>query len=128
MIKKFDKFINESYYNSHGSWSTFAEIRELEVDERGNLPREEYDEWQEKYNIKDNDEAIWVTTNKKQAYAYMLPADYFEEVHNMNYRQIKRILRKEGYDDFDVVEISEKDGFIIPESEDGDNGFIFVRR
>ena len=126
-MKTFNQFINESYYNSHGNYSTFAEIRDIEVDERDNYPMEMFNEWQEKYNIKDDDKVIWVTNNKKRAYSYLLPPDYYDSILNMSDRQIKKALSREGYDD-SISEINEKDGFIIPESDDGDNGFLFVKK
>jgi hypothetical protein len=133
MIKNFNSFIDESlfssqkkYYNSHGQFSSFHEIRDIEVYDRENYTPEEFQAWQDKYEISDGDQVIWITDNKKQAYAYLLPADYHDEIHNMSIGKIKSALKKEDIDD-DIKEIKDK-GFIIPESDDGDNGYLFVKR
>ena len=128
MIKKFNTFINESYYNSHGSYASWADIRDIEVYDRENYTPEEFKEWQDKYDITDGDQVIWVTKNKKQAYAYLLPADYHDTVLNMSDRQIKMVLNKNGQNGDELTEIKETDGFIIPESDDGDGGYLFVKR
>ncbi len=129
MIKKFNKFINKdksiTYYNSHGSWTTYSDLRDIEANERGNYPAESFDEWQEKYNIQDTDNAIWVTPNPKMACRYLFPAMYWEELYDMSMSEIKRLARKEDID-LDLYEVTDKEGFIIPESDDGDEGYIFI--
>jgi len=127
MIKNYISFINErTYYNSHGEYVPFYEIRELEVYERDNYPRETFDEWQKKYNIKDEDLCIWVTNSKKQAYTYLLPSAYHDDIIDKTDKEIEQWIEREGIDE--VYEINDKDGFIIPESDDGDNGFLFIKR
>jgi len=135
MITKFNSFIGESlfnkqkrYWNSHGQFAPFHEIRDIEVYDRENYTPEEFDAWQEKYEITDGDMVIWVTDNKKQAYAYLLPADYHDEIHNMSFSKVKRVMKEEGIDEEDDVREIKDKGFIIPESDDGDNGFLFVKR
>lgn len=126
-IKTFEAFSQGNvYYNSHGNWASFREIREIEV-ERGNYLEEDFDEWQEKYDIEDSDEVLWVTPNKKMAYRYLFNADMWDELVDMDLRKIERLCKKE-YGDCDLYEVTDKEGFIIPESDDGEEGYIFVWR
>lgn len=125
MIRMYNTFINENYYNSHGKYSTFAEIRDIEVNERENYTIEDFDEWQNKYNINDDDEAIWVT-NRKNAYSYLVPTEFWYEIRKSSIKDIERLLKDYDIEDT-VVKINKKDGFIIPESDDGDNGYLFVK-
>jgi hypothetical protein len=131
MIKRFKDYIGKDketvYYNSHGSWTTFSDLREIETVERENYPAESFNDWQSKYDIKDNDSAIWVTPNPNMACRYLFPAEYWEELYDMNMSQIKRLARKEDID-IDLFEVTDKAGFIIPESDDGDEGYIFIKR
>jgi len=128
MIKNYISFINErTYYNSHGEYAPFYEIRELQVYERDNYPRETFDEWQKKYNIKDEDLCIWITKSKKQAYTYLLPAAYYDDIISKTDKEVEQWIEREGITS-ELYEINDKDGFIIPESDDGDNGFLFIKR
>lgn len=131
MIRRFKDYIAKDkgtvYYNSHGSWTTFADLRDIEANERGNYPIESFDQWQAKYDINDNDKAIWVTANPNMACRYLFPAEYWEELADMSMSEIKRLARKEDID-IDLYEVTDKEGFIIPESDDGDEGYIFIRR
>jgi len=96
--------INESvYYNSHGHTMLFSEFIELEVEDRENYEMSDIEEWMQKYNITMNSECIWVTEDKNIAKSY-----HFNNEHDT------------------VVEIDSSLGFIIPESDDGDNGFLFI--
>jgi hypothetical protein len=113
------------YYNSHGHAAPFSEIRELEVDERENNTREEYDMWQQKYNIEDTDRCIWVTPSKKQALTYLLPSEQHDDIMGMEEWEVKKYIDEEGLDS-EITELDSNTGFIIPESDDGDNGFLFV--
>jgi hypothetical protein len=126
-MKNYLSFINERiYYNSHGVYAPFSEIRELEVEERENYPKETFDEWQKKYKIKDNDLCIWVTPSERQALTYLLDAESHDIIMNMSEEEEKWGDSVEL--DLELAEIDDKDGFIIPESNDGDNGFLFVKR
>ena len=57
-----------------------------------------------KYNFGLNDKCIWVSPDKKE------------------------IIDHYGADPGDVVTVTTEEGFIVPESDDGDNGFIFILR
>jgi hypothetical protein len=93
---------------------TMSEFKELEVDERTNYEPEMIDEWMKKYNLTDNSEVIWVSSDKRIANRYNLPAVEWENAMNIPEEEI------------DVVEISNAEGKIITESDDGDDGFLFV--
>ena len=129
--KKFDRTLdslNESkYYNTHGYYCTFAEMKKLEVNERENHTDEDFEEWKEKYNISDDDEVIWVTKLQKDALRYIFPAEDWDDIYSMNTTQIKKLMKERDYDD-DLYIINSSEGFLIPESDDGDGGFIFVKR
>lgn len=127
-MKTYQSFINERiYYNSHGVYAPFSEIRTLEVEERDNYPMKTFNDWQKKYNIKDDDQCIWVTPSQKQALTYLLDAESHDDIMNLNDEDEKKwgdMLEM----DLDLAEINDKQGFIIPESDDGDNGYLFVKR
>jgi hypothetical protein len=127
-MKNYSSFINERvYYNSHGEYAPFHEIRELEVYDRENYTPDEFEKWQKKYEITDGDMCIWVTKSKKQAYTYLLPAQYHDDIMGMDEWEVKKWIDEEGIEE-ELHEIDDKDGFIIPESDDGDDGFLFVKR
>lgn len=108
---------SEVYYSSHGHISTFKDLEETEID-RGNYSEEDFEDWAAKYDILDNDKAIWVTPDKRQAYSYYAAAGDYDKIMNGDFdNKIEKA---------DLVEFSTSDGFIIPESDDGDNGFIFI--
>ena len=130
--KLYDKQMSESishnqkeYYNTHGEFAPYSEIRELEL-ERG-LTQKDFDEWQTKYDIKDDDLVIWVTKKIRDAYMYLLPASMWNELWEMGDEEAEQLINSEGYTK-DDVNVIDADGFIIEESDDGDGGFIFVHR
>jgi len=132
--KLYDKQMSESishnqkeYYNTHGQFAPYSEIKELEEDERGNYPEGTFDEWAKKYNINDNDLCIWVTKKLRDAYMYLLPASMWNDLWEMSDEEAEELIKEEGYTKDDVNVIN-ADGFIIEESDDGDGGFIFVHR
>lgn len=139
MIKRFKDYIAKDkgityrssptvhYYNSHGSWTTYADLRDIEANERGNYPIEQFNEWQATYDINDNDLALWVSPNKKIVYRYLFTAEYWDDIVDMSISQIKQLARKEDID-IDLYEVTDKEGFIIPESDDGEEGYIFIKR
>lgn len=90
-----------TYYNSHGQTTTFADIWDVEVEERENYTDEQFATWAEKYGIDDDNMAIWVVAKPEDVLRYV---DDIEEAYTY----------------------TDEQGFIIPESDDGDGGFIFV--
>jgi hypothetical protein len=103
-------------WNSHGYWMTMKEFIEIEVEERGNYTLPEIRIWMKKYHLTPKTEVIWVCKEPWQANRYNLPAD--------DWQRANEIEVNEG----DVQEIGDKAGFIIEESDDGDDGYLFVRK
>ena len=92
------------------------EFIDLEVEERQNYTLPEIRIWMKKYHLTPKTEVIWVCNEPWQANRYNLPAD---DWHKANEIEVG-----EG----DVNEIDGKDGFIIEESDDGDDGYLFVKK
>ena len=93
----------------------FSEFIEIEVIERENYSKKEVAGWCKKYGIKPTtDKCIWITENAHMAHRYNIsPGADYESIPE---------------DELDVHEIDPKVGFIIPESDDGDEGFLFIYR
>ena len=95
-----------------------SQFIETEIKERGNYTRKEVNNWIKKYNIKPNTELLWVTTTPWMAARYEMSTDEWnddiEQIYNSN---------KENYS---VRTIDANAGVIIEESDDGDDGYIFV--
>jgi hypothetical protein len=114
-FKLFEK-VGDTYYTTSRVMN-IEEFIDIEVNDRENYTIEDIKGWIEKYNINDNDSLIWVATEPYIAARYQMLAqdwDRAEEVYN------------ENPDEYGVEIITATDGFIIPESDDGDNGYIFV--
>jgi hypothetical protein len=126
-MKTYQAFINERvYYNSHGNFSSFFNIRQLEETERENYPKGTFDSWAEQYGISDDDSCIWVTKDKKQAYTYLLPSQYHDEIMSKEEWEVEEWIDDKRIEE-KLYEVDDKDGYIIPESDDGDGGFLFVK-
>ena len=105
-------------YNSHGYWSTFREIFEVEI-ERENEPFtlltseeiEPYDELR----------AIWVCPDPLSAFKYAIGASEWE----MSRKEISK-----KYPDWEneVQKINLLNTIFLKNSNDGDNGFLAVER
>lgn len=109
-----EKNKKRKYYNSNGITMTFEDFVKIEIEERGNYTREDLLVWLEKYSLKLNSVIIWVTSDKWIAHSYNLSASERE------------FIRDVSEDALVFVEFTEEDGFIIPETDDGENGFIMV--
>lgn len=115
-------FLTESENNSKEYYTTSRPISikdfiEIEVEERDNYDLSDVDDWIKKYKITENDKLIWVALKPHIAARYEMDSDdseNAEEVYNRN------------PSDFNVKLIKSDDGFLIPETNDGDGGFIFV--
>lgn len=117
------------YYNSHGVPMTFSDFIYTEVEDKDNYKIEEIDVWKDKYKIKDDDLVIWVTPNKRVAQTYMAPSYLFDELIDApSDFDAEQIIKNEmGMDaQTEPIAFKSKDGFIIPESDDGDEGFLMV--
>lgn len=104
----------KKYFNSHGKDYSFAEFKDIEVGDRENFEPDLIDEITKKYNLKDDDRVIWVTPDKRMAHRYNLASSEWDKIQDIPNEELE------------AVEFSDKDGFIIPETDDGDNGFLMV--
>lgn len=112
------------WYSSHGNPCRWSEIRELEVVERGNYTDEDFNKWEKKYGIVQNDMAIWVTPDRRIALTYADIAANYDKILN---------LPEEALDSYEdemggLERFYPTDGFIVSESDDGDKGYIMVIR
>lgn len=119
-IREFvNKNVNNVQYYTTSRPMTINDFIEIEVEERENYDIDDVNEWIDKYNIKPNTRIIWVALKPYIASRYEMSAedwDNAEEIYN------------ENPNDFNVKVINSMDGLLIPESDDGDEGFIFVYR
>ena len=112
----------KTYYSSHDGTSTWAEWWEKEVCERENYSAHEASKWAAKYHIRNDDIVKWVTPDKAVAMGYkLLP---FDEGFLISKEELNEFVNGA----LGLWECDEMQGFIIPESDDGDDGFIFVFR
>ena len=103
------------YYSTYKNPLPFSDFIATEVLDRENYIIEQVQEWMKKYDFNMESKYVWVSPNPNIA------ARYNVEVKDWN--NLEKI--KEYIDDLYKYD-SNKQGFIIPESEDGDDGFIFV--
>ena len=98
-------------YSTHGQWASLKELKELEVEDRGNL-------WFEDNNIElDSMEGIWVTEDPKDAIQYLFLAS---ELESEEY--LEALKHPEKY--LSKVDLSGA----IPVLEDGDGGTLYIRK
>jgi len=114
----------KTVFSSHGCTMSFAQLREVEVDERDNYPNEELDAWKEKYNLDEDSPVIWVTPSKGMAISYGADLEDKDKILLMNDNELNIYISKNDLPE--PYEYSTKDKIIIPESNDGDNGFVMV--
>ncbi|MBU1067311.1 hypothetical protein KKE60_05960 [Patescibacteria group bacterium] len=90
-----------------------TEFISTEARDRGNYSEQEVSGWMAKYGLTKRDKVIWVSPDKEIAEKYTLTAE-----------QIAQGERSE----VEVGKIDTSEGFIIPESDDGNGGFLFAIR
>ncbi len=93
---------------------TMKQFIETEVMERGNYTTADVQDWMRKYNLSMNDLAVWVSPLKWVANRYNLLAEEWDKARFIPESEMN------------VYEIKGNEGFIIPESDDGDEGYLFV--
>ena len=114
-IIEYNKFKIKYYTTSNPI--TLNEFIETEVNDRENYEIDEVNNWIKKYKISTNDYLIWVSTKPHIAARYEMPAsdwDNCEEIYNNN------------PEDYYINTIKSDDGILISESDDGDDGFLFI--
>lgn len=113
---KFKKVWFNKAYSSHGKWTTFEEICELEQD-RDNEPFVDYSDSEiEKYK---DCPSLWITVDPWEAFMYFI---YASEVE---------IPKKELEKDYpnwkkEIVEIDCEGYYVLEDSEDGDGGYLIL--
>jgi hypothetical protein len=110
------------FYNSYGSSFDMREFYKIEVKERGNYSSEDVKSWMKKYDLTPDSIVAWVTTFKRNAVIY-IASDDKDMIEEMNDEELSAYMKTEG---LWIFEINADNGFIIPESDDGDYGFVFV--
>ena len=116
---KIEPVVSQVYYSSHCNPYPFAEWIEIEIYDRSNYTLEQVTEWMEKYGFTKEHKVIWVSPDPKIAYRYGLSA------YNWDIKIPDELLNgvlKE------ITHYTTDEGFIIPESDDGCRGFVFVFR
>ena len=110
------------YYNSHGIPMVWPDFVDLEV-ERGNNTRKKLKALQDKYKIGNSHKVIWVTENP------MIALSYEAEAESRNYCDkltLEQFEEKYEVDASSLAKFTEEDGYLIPETNDGDEGFLMV--
>ena len=110
-------------YSSHGCMVPWKEIREIEVKERGNYPMREVRKWEKKYGIKDDMPTIWLT-NERMALTYGDGADMIDTILSLTDEELTAYMKAEDIEPPEKFDLSM--GTLIPESDDGDDGYLFV--
>lgn len=122
-INDFKEYLNENIHNKNYYTTsrpmTINDFIDIEVDDRGNYDIDDVNEWINKYNIQPNTKIIWVALEPYIAARYEMDVEDWDNAEN---------IYNENPNDFNVKIIDSKDGFLIPETDDGDDGFIFVYR
>ena len=112
------------YYNSHGNDMLVRTFINVEVKERGNTELETVKQWMKAYDFSAHDRCIWVTKTKKEAVVYSVNAGDREDVLILQEDEVAQFCKLEGIEE--PYEYTEEQGYIIPESDDGDGGFLFI--
>lgn len=123
MKKEFNPKIG---YSSHGEYCSWAEMKNIEVDERNNYTKSQVKRWERKYKLSDADDVIWITPSRKIAVAYGECASEYDAIMDLADSKLDEYMMERGIEE--PVEINLKDGLLIPESDDGDDGYLFVWR
>lgn len=66
---------------------------------------------------------VYGVTNKNQAVTYNLESDMYDSIIKMNNVDLSLFMKNNN---IIIYEINPNDGFILKETDDGDNGYLFV--
>jgi len=108
------EYPNKEFYTSSAHTMTLKQFIETEVQERGNYSIQDVKAWQHRYNISDTARMVWVSPKKWVANRYNLPADEWDEAENVPESEMS------------VYKIKASEGTLIIESDDGEEGYLFV--
>lgn len=114
------------FYSPHGQDMSWAEMISTEVEERGNYRKKEIKAWEKKYSIAPSDRVIWVTPSMQTVLTYIAKAEDREEILNLDDSETTEYIIQNRLQP--PQEYSDDEGFIIPESNDGNNGYLMGLR
>ncbi len=122
-IMGYTEFVAESlsneYYYTTSHPMPMGEFIEIEVEDRQNYDIGDVEEWMSKYGIDMDDMVLWVALEPHVAARYGMPSGDWD--------RCKEIYEADP-DAYDVEAVKSSDGVLIPESDDGDDGFLFLYR
>ena len=99
-----------SGYSTHGYWASLEELKEIEVEDRGNP-------WFDDSQIDtETTEGIWVTLDPKDALQYLF---LDEDLESEEYQEALKLPEKY----LNKIDLSEA----VPVLEDGDGGTLYIR-
>ena len=101
-------------YNSHGTWSTIGELRELEANDRGN-------EFPDLRGYPNDTPAIWITRRPRMALRYAFTADTWSHFGSDEPLTPEEIGELRG---ISKIRIEPRDRIVIA---DGDDGLLLIR-
>jgi len=117
------QLIPVTYYTSMPSEITWKQMRETEVEDRQNYTLKQFDKIAKKYAINEDDRVIWVSPNKTVAVSYAALADERNNVLNLSGTKLDEYMHQHG---IFLNEFKSNDGILLKETDDGDEGFIFL--
>lgn len=98
-------------YSTHGHWAPLKELKELEVEDRGNP-------WFDDTHIDlESTEGIWITPDPKDAIQYLFLA---EDLESEDYKEALKHPKKY------LIKVDLN--WAIPVLEDGDGGTLYIRK
>jgi len=112
------------FYSSHGCSAKWSEIKDIEVFERENYELAEVEKWEECYDLTPSTPVIWVTDSLNMAVSYMADASEFDEIIQMSEEKLLKYIIENDLSDPSTFTV--KDGTIIPESDDGEHGYLMI--
>jgi hypothetical protein len=111
-------------YSSHGCTSSWSEIRDIEVYDRGNYTPKEVKRWEKKYGLKPDTQVVWITESKRYAVSYDAWASEYEKIMGMSDADLAAYIESGKADEPETFDLN--NGRIIVESNDGDEGYLFI--
>lgn len=113
----------KTYYSTWEKGYSWKEFVETEVAERGNYSRKEVNAWKRKYNIPNQGNVLmWVATSPQHSLQYAAVAESHYDIH----LPIHEFEKKYGVSIDWLTQLTEKQGTVIKESDDGDGGYLMV--
>ena len=96
------------YYNSHGATSSWLEMEEIEVFERNNYPKAEFDKWEKEFKITSNSEVIWITKSRAMAVTYSADLNDFDKIRGMSDDELDIYIGEQDINDPTLLNLAGK--------------------